>query len=182
MDYMQPPHTSRVVELKIPSELGYEKIAREAVATVAKRLGFSQERIEDIKLAIAEACTNAISYGSEEDSRTKIVVVLTADEDKLDILVKDPGFGGPPPDEIVPPSIEDMMAGKRKFGGMGLYIIQELMDKAEFIPGTEEDGNQFHMVIYRMSDEQLSDAPNLDNGSTADDNGSDTLEGETPHE
>lgn len=150
---MQFPHTSRVVELKIPSELGYEKIAREAVATVARRLGFTEERISDIKLAVAEACTNAISYGGREDAQTKIVVVLTADEHKLDILVKDPGFGGPPPNDIVPPSIEDMMAGKAKLGGMGLFIIQELMDKAEFIQGDEEQGNQFHMVIYRINDD-----------------------------
>ena len=159
---MHPAHTSRVVELKIPSELGYEKIAREAVATVAKRLGFDGEQIADIKLAIAEACTNAISYGGQADKRTKIVVVLTADEDKLDILVKDPGFSGPPPTEVVPPDIEAMMQGKRKFGGMGLYIIQELMDEAEFIPADDEAGNQFHMVIYRMKDEPLQgEAPEL---------------------
>ena len=159
---MQSPHPSRVVELKIPSELGYEKIAREAVATVAKRLGFDDERIEDIKLAIAEACTNAISYGGKDDSHTKIIVVLTADEEKLDILVKDPGFGGPAPQEVIPPDIEKMMSGENKFGGMGLYIIQKLMDKAEFIQNDDEGGNQFHMVIYRMSDETLSPEQNLE--------------------
>jgi serine/threonine-protein kinase RsbW len=152
---MNPPHTSRVVELKIPSELGYEKIAREAVATVARRLGFSEERISDIKLAVTEACTNAICYGSKEDSRTKIVVVLTADEEKLDIMVKDPGYGGSPPTEITVPDIHKMVKGEARHGGMGLYIIQELMDQAEFIPGDGEDGNQFHMVIYRMEDEEL---------------------------
>ena len=85
------PQSNRVVELSIPSELGYEKIAREAVATVAHRLNFSEEKIEDIKTAISEACTNAIRYGAGSDSRMKVVVILTADEDKLDILIKDPG-------------------------------------------------------------------------------------------
>jgi len=152
---MKPPHTSRVVELKIPSELGYEKIAREAVATVARRLGFTDERIADIKLAVSEACTNAICYGSNEDARTKIVVVLTADEEKLDIMVQDPGFGGTPPAEVIVPDIHKMVKGEARHGGMGLYIIQELMDKAEFIPGDADSGNKFHMVIYRMSDEEL---------------------------
>ena len=49
------PQSNRVVELRIPSELGYEKIAREAVATVANRLNFGQDKIEDIKTAISEA-------------------------------------------------------------------------------------------------------------------------------
>jgi serine/threonine-protein kinase RsbW len=88
------PQSNRVVELRIPSELGYEKIAREAVATVANRLNFGQDKIEDIKTAISEACTNAIRYGSGSDARMKVVVILTADDDKLDIVIKDPGASG----------------------------------------------------------------------------------------
>ena len=164
---MIPSHTSRVVELKIPSELGYEKIAREAVATVARRLGFTDERIADIKLAVSEACTNAICYGSKEDAQATIAVILTADEEKLAITIKDPGYGGAPPAEVVEPNIHEMIQGKARYGGMGLYIIQELMDKAEFLPGDEETGNQFHMVIYRTPDEKT---------------GADNHQGEDTHE
>jgi serine/threonine-protein kinase RsbW len=151
------PHSTRVVELKIPSELGYEKIAREAVATVARRLNFADEKIEDIKTAVSEACTNAIRYGSGADARMKVVVVLTADEEKLDILIKDPGAGGiPPTDTIDIPDISGMVAGKQRLGGMGLYIIKELVDEAGFIEADDEDeeeGNRFRMVIYRVGDE-----------------------------
>jgi serine/threonine-protein kinase RsbW len=147
------PQGNRVVELRIPSELGYEKIAREAVATVARRLNFGEEKIEDIKTAISEACTNAIRYGAGSDARMKVVVVLTADEDKLDILIKDPGAGGSPPLDITIPDINGMIEGKARFGGMGLYIIRELVDEAGFVEGDDEDeGNQFRMVIYRMDD------------------------------
>lgn len=150
---MEPPHTRRVVELKIPSELGYEKIAREAVATVAGHLGFDDARIADIKLAVTEACTNAIAHGGQLDSQTTIMVVLTADEKKLDILVKDPGFKAPPI-KTVPPNIHKMVKGEAKPGGMGLYIIQELVDHAEFLPGEAGSGNQFHMVIYRLDEDK----------------------------
>jgi serine/threonine-protein kinase RsbW len=113
------PQSSRVVELKIPSELGYEKIAREAVATVARRLNFSEDRIEDIKTAISEACTNAIRYGSGADARMKVVVILTADEEKLDILIKDPGAAGSPPADLIGiPDIKGMVAGEQRLGGM----------------------------------------------------------------
>ena len=152
---MSPPQSNRVVELRIPSELGYEKIAREAVATVAGRLNFGPEKIEDIKTAISEACTNAIRYGSGSDARMKVVVILTADEDKLDILIKDPGASGSPPQDINIPDINGMVEGKDRLGGMGLFIIKELVDEAGFEePIGEDDGNQFRMVIYRVDDEE----------------------------
>lgn len=150
------PQSNRVVELKIPSELGYEKIAREAVATVARRLNFNEDKIADIKTAISEACTNAIRYGSGADARMKVVVVLTADEEKLDILIKDPGAGGAPPKNINIPDINGMVAGTERLGGMGLFLIRKLVDEAEFLEpeeDTEEEGNQFRMVIYRIDED-----------------------------
>ncbi len=157
------PQSNRVVELRIPSELGYEKIAREAVATVARRLNFGEDKIEDIKTAISEACTNAIRYGSGSDARMKVVVVLTADEEKLDILIKDPGAGGAPPSDIAIPDINGMIEGKARFGGMGLYIIRELVDEAGFVEGSDEDeGNQFRMVIYRVDEDTKPDPSGLE--------------------
>lgn len=164
------PQSNRVVELRIPSELGYEKIAREAVATVAHRLNFSREKIEDIKTAISEACTNAIRYGSGSDARMKVVVILTADETKLDILIKDPGASGLPPEVIDIPDISGMVEGKHRLGGMGLYIIRELVDEAGFIePTGGDEGNQFRMVIYRVDGQESepeASASGTDKGGT----------------
>jgi serine/threonine-protein kinase RsbW len=141
---------TRIVELRIPSELGYEKIAREAVATVARRLEFKDDKIEDIKTAVSEACTNAIRYGGGADARMKVEVILTAEEDRLDILIKDPGAGGTPPHNVDVPDISGMVSGKSRLGGMGLYIIRELVDEAGFVQTDDAGGNQFHMVIYRI--------------------------------
>jgi len=166
------PQSNRVVELRIPSELGYEKIAREAVATVANRLNFGQDKIEDIKTAISEACTNAIRYGSGSDARMKVVVILTADDDKLDIVIKDPGASGAPPRNINIPDISGMVEGKQRLGGMGLYIIRELVDEAGFVEAANaEDGNQFRMVIYRVEGEQTRTRPEA---SKSGDNGGPT--------
>ncbi len=150
---MIPPHTSRVVELKIPSELGYERVAREAVAAVARRLGFSPERIEELKTAVDEACTNAIRHGSRSDARMKVVVVLTADETKLDILVKDPGIGSAPPSEVAIPDIQAQVEGRNPKGGLGLWLIRQMVDEAYFVEDDESGGNQFRMIIYRMAED-----------------------------
>lgn len=171
---MRPP-SNRVVELKIPSELGYEKIAREAVATVARRLNFGEEKIEDIKMAISEACTNAIRYGSGGDSRMKVVVVLTADDDKLDILIKDPGISGAPPSDVNIPDIRGMVEERKRLGGMGLFIIRNLVDEAGFVENeddSDDEGNQFRMVIYRIPADEGSEPDTSDkSGSGAENKG-----------
>jgi len=149
-----PPNTTRVVELKIPSELGYERVAREAAATVARRLGFSPERIDELKTAVDEACTNAIRHGSKSDSRMKVVVVLSADETKLDILVKDPGAGDSPPSEVLAPDIQAQVEGRSPAGGLGLWLIRQMVDEAYFVEDSESEGNLFRMIIYRTTDER----------------------------
>jgi serine/threonine-protein kinase RsbW len=49
-------NTPEQVEIFLPSTLGYEKVARSAAEAVASEMGFSEDRIEDLKTAIAEAC------------------------------------------------------------------------------------------------------------------------------
>jgi serine/threonine-protein kinase RsbW len=166
-----PPNTSRVVELKIPSELGFERVARQAVTTVARRLGFSPERIEELKTAVDEACTNAILHGSKSDARMKVIVVLTADETKLDILVKDPGAGDSPPSEVIAPDIQAQVEGRNPKGGLGLWLIRQMVDEAYFMEDEESGGNQFRMIIYRVTDESrptLEDVspPTVDEGGS----------------
>jgi serine/threonine-protein kinase RsbW len=141
--------SSRRVELKFPSELGYEKIAREAVESVARRMGFPPERIEDLKTAVSEACVNAIQHGNKMDVRMRVVIVLTAEDDKLDILVKDSGLGGTPPNEVEFPGIRAKVEGDDNVrGGLGRFIIQSLVDESGFVEPDEEGRNQFRMVIY----------------------------------
>jgi len=115
-------------------------------------MGFSPERIEELKTAVDEACTNAIRHGSKADARMKVVVVLTADETKLDILVKDPGLGDSPPSEVVAPDIQAQIEGRDPKGGLGLWLIRQMVDEAYFVED-DEGGNQFRMIIYRVTDE-----------------------------
>src|SRR5438045_6673718 len=94
------------VEIFLPSTLGYEKVARSAAQAVAEEMGFSPDRIEDLKTAISEACMNAIEHGNQEDKTTSVTVLLTAAPKQLEISVKDQGLT-PIPDTFPPPGRPD---------------------------------------------------------------------------
>lgn len=53
--------------------LGVEKVAMSTAASVAGIMGFSADRVEDLKTAVAEACINAIEHGNKLDDRLGVV-------------------------------------------------------------------------------------------------------------
>ena len=57
----------QMIEISLPSELGYEKVATSAMATLAQHMGFSGERIDDLKTALSEAVINSIEHGTPQD-------------------------------------------------------------------------------------------------------------------
>jgi len=144
----------RTVELKIPCEAGYEKVAMRMAGELAGRMGFSPERIQDLETAVAEACINAMEHGNQFDVETKVFVVMTVHEDRLAIDVADEGRGGKPPTEVSAPDLEAQVNGLLPPGGMGLFVIKSLVDEAEFVPPDLGTGSQFRMVIHLQQEEK----------------------------
>lgn len=132
------------IELHIPSVMGYEKIAMECAASMAKKMGFTPDRIEDLKTAVAEACLNAIEHGNKMDTSTKVGITLTVEESRLQVSVKDEGKGV---DKVPTPSIESKIAGQEKPRGWGIFLIKSLVNEVTFEQGPE-GGNVTKMVIY----------------------------------
>ena len=137
-------NTDKNIELHIPSVMGYEKVAMECAASMAKKMGFTEDRIEDLKTAVAEACLNAIEHGNKMDTSTKVGITLTVEESKLQVSVKDQGKGI---DQILTPSIENKVEGKDKPRGWGIFLIKSLVNEVTF-EQSPEGGNVTKMVIY----------------------------------
>ncbi|MBM3237203.1 ATP-binding protein [Candidatus Poribacteria bacterium] len=134
-----------VIELAIPSRLGLEQVAMDVAASVAKLMGFSEDRIEDLKTAVDEACINAIEHGNQENADVKVLVEFIAEDTRLQVDIHDRGKGirG----KIQKPDIDARIAGKQPSRGWGLFLIQSLMDEVEF-DWNPETGGVTRMVIY----------------------------------
>jgi serine/threonine-protein kinase RsbW len=114
-----------IVELKIPGRAEWVAVARLAVAAVASRLRFSVDEIEDIKLALAEACTNAIQSAGGQDAGV-IEIVCDAREDELRVTVRDAGAGI---------HLEPVRSGGLDEGRteeLGVFLIRALMDSVDY--------------------------------------------------
>src|SRR5262245_56472077 len=100
------------IELHLPSELGSERTAMDAAESVARRMGFPPDRIEDIKTAVSEATTNAMEHGNALDASKKVQIVLIPEGESLEIKIQDRSSTPHVPAEsgTAAPKLEDKLA------------------------------------------------------------------------
>jgi len=136
---------STSVEVRLPSRLGYEKVAMSTAAAVAKLMGFKPERVEDLKTAVAEACINAIEHGNLLNEGLSVGVVLSSVDDALEVKVIDDGKGL----RKVPVTLDigRKIHGEEDPRGMGMFLIQALVDEAEWVKGTNGKSSYVRLVI-----------------------------------
>lgn len=132
------------IELRLPSRLGFEKVAMNTAASVAKLMGFADGRIEDLKTAVSEACINAMEHGNKLDESLNVGVILSMDENSLEVKVLDTGTG--PPAHVHTPDIDKKMHGEEASRGMGMFLIQALVDEAEWV-SAPPSGSYARLVI-----------------------------------
>jgi len=99
-------------------------LARNAVASFARVCGFSQDEVDDIRLATGEAIANAVEHGRNPKVAGFSVRCIFA-EDELNIEVRDNGEGFD--DDDVPAEPLD-----EKTRGFGIFLMRRLMDNVNF--------------------------------------------------
>lgn len=135
------------LELSLPSELGYEVVARDAVAAFARCFGIPAERIEDLKTALCEACINAMEHGNALDPRLRVQIRCQAEAECLIIEVLDqrmPTYSS----EYRTLSIGEKLASMGPCRGMGLMLISRLCDEAGFVTDSGP-GHRLRLTFYR---------------------------------
>jgi serine/threonine-protein kinase RsbW len=113
---------ARRVELRIPAEPEWVGVARLAAAGIASRLDLPIEDLEDLKLAVAEACNCCIQNGGSGDLR----IDYELHADRIAIIVERSGALGK---TAQPPASGD----DSELGGLGVFLIRALMDDVTYV-------------------------------------------------
>ena len=157
----RPSLDPNTIVLHIPSRPEYVRVVRLALLGIASRMEFSFDDVEDMKLAVSEACNNAILHADPTltDCNTKsdalgtnqtaddahstssasnpgsVMVAVTPFDNRLEITVVDEGYIAPP--GLPRPSVEPPHGAdvELRESGLGLYLMQSLMDEVEHQTG-----------------------------------------------
>ena len=133
-----PGHTKQKVgngtwrvlaKLSVSSEPGNERLAMERVAAVVKGLGLSEQRLERLKTAVAEATMNAMEHGNRYRSEVPVVIEVLSSGADLSVRINDQGgIRDPAPDKEVP-NLETKLEGLQTPRGWGLFLIRNMVDE-----------------------------------------------------
>jgi anti-sigma regulatory factor (Ser/Thr protein kinase) len=106
------------VRLTLPARPENVAVIRHVLGAFAEALQLPADLVEDMRLAVTEACTNVVRHAYHDGEPGPIDVVIRPNGDKLDLIVSDQGAGiGPSPDVAGP--------------GLGLPLIAALADHVE---------------------------------------------------
>ncbi|MGH9070270.1 MAG: ATP-binding protein [Acidimicrobiales bacterium] len=122
-------HGPASVALDIPADASMVATARLVVGCLAAaRRELSADRLDDLKLAVSEACANAIASYDPDEEEPRVVLSWTEDEELLAVTVTDRGQG-----------YDGELGTWNGSGGLGVSLIRALVDEAHWehgAPGT----------------------------------------------
>ena len=127
----------REVTLTLPMVPDMEIAASKTATAMAEFMKMSPDRIDEVRMAVVEACINAFEHSHSPDRKVYMTFEVLGDTEpeRLRITVRDTGVGFSP-GGIEEPQIEDKLKAVRK-RGWGLKIIRGLMDEVEIRSGVD---------------------------------------------
>jgi anti-sigma regulatory factor (Ser/Thr protein kinase) len=127
--------TPSPVRLSLPAQARNIAVVRRAVEAIAEELALPRRLVEDMRLAVTEACTNVVRHaytGAEAGDASALRVELLPHTRGMQVIVEDRGRGlGPSPDARGP--------------GLGLPLIAKLTSKLEVTHGAGDRGSRVAM-------------------------------------
>ena len=122
------------VRLSLPARAENVAVVRHVLSALAEALNLPHAMIDDMRLAVTEACTNVVRH-AYPDGVGSIDVVVKADDQEFEVVVADEGRGiGPSSDTHGP--------------GLGITLMEALADSLEVERGARA-GSRFVMSFLR---------------------------------
>ncbi len=127
--------------ISIPSHPQYLCVIRDVAVRMARIAGIGDGRIEDIRLAVDEACSNVIKHAYGGDTAGRIVVKFRKRKDGFEVVIEDDGMKadlsamhGRDLDDVKP-------------GGLGVHFIRRTFDEVSFDPDKKR-GNRLRLFAH----------------------------------
>lgn len=135
-----------VIELELPARAEYVALARLVVSALASsHRSLSDDQVDDLKLAVSEACTNAIEANQAADPEAPVQVRCREFDDRLEVELQDHGTGFDPANLPVHPPVTDPQ--RLNFErGLGIPLIRTLVDDVVFEPSGQ--GTRVVMTMF----------------------------------
>ena len=127
-----PPTSQPDIRIEMVSDPTYLSGARDLVAAVARRLGFSEEGCGQIALAVDEALCNIIRHGYNRRKDAPIWISLwplaasNGSGAGIRIVLEDEAR------QVDPCTIKSRDLDEVRPGGLGVHIIRQVMDEAKY--------------------------------------------------
>ncbi|MGB0908767.1 MAG: ATP-binding protein [Nitrospirales bacterium] len=133
---------TRVLVHHFPAQAKALGETRDKVRIALSQYGCSQDIIDDVVLAIDEACQNIIRHAYGNETNEQIAMQIQRQEDGLIITLRDyaPLIES---DCMKPRNLEDIRPG-----GLGCHFIQQIMDNVSIKNAPEGNGNILQMIKY----------------------------------
>ena len=132
---------ARSVHLTIPAKAEYITLGRLALTAIARVRPVSEETLNDLKLALTEACTNSVRHAYRQERGGTVEIAYHLEPDRLVVEVADDGEG------FQPSEVEAGDNGDLSEGGLGIAIIRAIADEVE-IGERESGGSRLRFVKF----------------------------------
>ena len=130
----------RLVELRTEARADRLRMLRAVAQAAMAMLGADRESSDCVVLAVNEACMNVIQHAYGAGRSGEIVLEILNNRDQVKLRVRD--FAAPvDPAAIRPRDLDDVRPG-----GLGVHLIREVMDEANFVPPPDGLGNILEMT------------------------------------
>jgi serine/threonine-protein kinase RsbW len=133
--------------VKSTFEANYESLEtiRDFVGRSAEQSGLSERDVYAVQLATDEAVTNIIQHAFGGEGNDEINIECDISPGKMTITIHDRGKPFDPgsvPEPNVKAELKD-----RKIGGLGMYLIRNMMDEVHYTSSPER-GNTLRLVKH----------------------------------
>jgi len=118
-------------DILLDSTLDSVEIAEDAVLHDAQEIGFREEELHQIGMAVRETMVNAVVHGNRYNARKKVHLSVLKAADRLTVVIADEGEGFDMNSLPNPLAEENLLSTS----GRGIFLMRSFMDEFDVVPG-----------------------------------------------